>query len=257
MTLPEIIKNYKSTYFISPHLDDAALSVGGLMQELVKVKVDVTVINIFTQAHNQGQTLSAQKTLRDAKQATAVDLFNARVQEDAIALKSIGVKVINLKYTDALWRTYEPDNVGHKIISQVIPEFRHIYPIYRLNIETGNISAKDNLLMSNITADLNKIIAKKPKMAVFCPLGVGKHVDHCLVRRAVEKFIQPLYWQDQPYAYRQKHVDYQGRLNMKFNLIPVNFKQKANLINYYQTQITSLFTDGKVPELIEIIYEQL
>jgi LmbE family N-acetylglucosaminyl deacetylase len=256
MTTNDIIKNYKSCFFISPHFDDAALSVGSLMITLVKSGLSVTVINIFTQAYHGGQTLSAKKYLKLVKYNSPQKLIKDRRNEDYQALTSIGVKVINLNYTDALWRIFIPKNNIVKLLSRIIPELHYVYPVYRFQIETGKISNRDLPLIQSIATDLRKVILKNPQTAIFCPIGLGGHVDHCIVRQATEVATRPYFWLDQPYAYRMSHGNTDTLAHLKANPIPVNLTAKNQLLKYYQTQISALFSPGKIPKLTETIYEQ-
>jgi hypothetical protein len=62
--IAHIIKNKIPCYFLSPHLDDAVLSAGGLISSL-SGNTSVTVVNIFTTA-GEKNTLSAKKSIQKA-----------------------------------------------------------------------------------------------------------------------------------------------------------------------------------------------
>lgn len=245
--MEELIKNIKKNktpvVFVSPHLDDAALSCGELMRTLSKF-TKVTVINVFTTADNKSQTMSAKKALADSQYATPVDLYKERVKEDKIALSSIKVAVKNLGYTEALWRKIKKPSVIQKHLSKLLPEFIHVYPTYKLHISKGIISMHDNDLITEISANLKKNIS--PKAIVFAPFGVGNHVDHIVTRKAVEKVFHPIYWIDQPYIERKK-VELPS-----YNTFPVNDTSKKTLVSFYKTQINLLFPNGDIPHLEEL-----
>jgi len=197
--LDRIIKNRLPSYFISPHLDDAALSAGCLMRYLAKRGVPVTVVNVFTAADSRPQTLSARSFVKKSGYATAESLFAARRAEDAHALGQIKVRVINLDYTDAPWRRRPTLAWWAKLVEPLVPEVAHLYPIHRLHIASGKISPLDHQLVMALSRDLSKIITS-PQAVVFCPEAIGGHVDHALVKLAVSMRYSPVRWLDQPYS---------------------------------------------------------
>jgi LmbE family N-acetylglucosaminyl deacetylase len=242
LSLSNIISRRTPCFFVSPHLDDAALSAASLMRHLVKHHVPVTVINVFTQGHTGPQTLSAKKFVKASGYATVDSLYSARKGEDFNALTKIGVQVINLDYTDAPWRKRSNPSKLATFLETYIPEVTHIYPIHRFHITTGRVSRWDQVLIGDLASRLKSLL---PTNAVlFCPQGVGGHVDHCLVRRAVESFTHPVLWLDQPYA-AKRSVNSQG---FTFSTRP-SFKRAV--LKLYKTQIGQLFPSGKIPLLEE------
>src|SRR5579859_3047345 len=135
-----IIKNKQTCIFISPHLDDAVLSAGGLVKFLSS-KTKIMVINIFTQAIDGKQTVSAWKYIKDMGYNKASDLFADRQKEDKEALFQLHISPINLGFPDALWR--KKNNFVAKTLGNVLPEFKHVYPTYRFHITNGKVSSAD------------------------------------------------------------------------------------------------------------------
>ena len=290
--MEDLIKKIKlqkiPVFFVSPHLDDAALSCGELIRKLGTL-TSITVINVFTRAGNGRQTVIAKKAVKASKFLSALDLYIERVSEDKKALESINAKVINLNYIDAPWRKIKKPSIIRKTLSILVPEFIHVYPTYRFHISNGKIAKEDNELITKINKNLKEIISKNS--IVFCPFGIGNHVDHLLTKKAVEKCFDPIYWMDQPYFQKKKpskchceeHHDsgrrsqvpdgtwrsnlYQQRdcfapivarndkkPEVEFSrfIFKVNVKSKRQLISFYRTQINLLFPGGRIPELSEI-----
>src|SRR5579871_5067884 len=108
--------------FISPHLDDAILSAGELMRTLVG-KTKILVVNVFTEASNDRQTLSAWKYVKDMGYSNAKDLFIERKAEDKRALSHLGIYPINLGFSDVLWRT--KNTKFSSFLGKIIPELNH------------------------------------------------------------------------------------------------------------------------------------
>lgn len=236
-------------YFISPHLDDAIFSAGGLMSKL-RGKVDMTIINVFTSAGVGGQTLSASTYLKQCNESDAQLLFAKRIKEDQVAGQMLGAKVINLGYQDALWRTKSKS-------SYPIPELNAIYPTYRLHVSKGHISRHDFPLMQDLSARIKAII-KEPEFYIFAPIGYGKHVDHVLVRDVVTQSFAAnriIYWSDFPYYFRDRSIDgFLGESPTKsFNVVPTG-DHKLRASRAYATQFSAVVTEPNTLYNPEVYY---
>src|SRR3972149_4358329 len=180
----KIIKEKTPCYFVSPHFDDAALSAGGLMAHLAKSGVPITVATIFTKS-DEPATLSAKKFLRlSGFDGDAASLFRARTEEDMKAFSILGIKPVHLGFVDALWRKIPSPNLAQKILGRLLPEFVHVYPIYRLLVASNKISPRDRETKKEITSVLSGLAGTGNRFFVFCPLGLSSHVDHILTRDA-------------------------------------------------------------------------
>jgi len=241
--LTSIIKHHLPCYFISPHLDDAALSAACLMHYLVRKGVPVTVINVFTKGGSGPQTWSAKKAVAVSGYASPDSLYAARQDEDFVALSKIGVRVINLGYTDAPWRRRPVSGRLAKLLEPYLPEVSHIYPTYHWHIASGRVSPSDQPLINQLCTDLARLIDSSNSV-VFCPEAIGGHVDHALVKTAVSRCFSPIRWLDQPYSL----VHPAPRENFSF---PTSHTYKKSLLRLYRTQIGLLFPSGKIPLLEE------
>ncbi len=247
-TLNKIMKD-KNIYFISPHLDDAVFSCGSLLLNLIKNN-NVNVINVFTKAGNGKQTISANRFLKNCNFEDPIKLFEDRVNADKNLFKSIGVNVVNLDYTDALWRT--KTGFVAKTLGRVVPEFMHVYPIYRLNIANGKISSYEINLIDEIAEKLKKIIPKNS--IVFCPFAYGSHVDHVIVRNACERvFEEIIYWSDFPYNTEKKYGKH-SKKSYKIFVYKTDHNKKVNLMKKYKTQFDVVFPNRLVPKVAEKYY---
>lgn len=234
-------------YFISPHFDDAVLSAGALMMDL-SGKTQVTVINVFTKP-GQNNTLSAKSFIKQCGSETGKNLFVAREKEDKKVLSEMNIKVVNLGLLDALWRTKGGKVYG--FLGKIVPEFAHIYPTYRWHVKKGKISTYDRDTTRKLTKELLRII--KPGDFIFCPIGIGGHVDHLLVKKVCEQSFENLiFWSDYPYNIRQDKRDLSiNKTEMASLLYRKDIAVKKNLVKGYKTQYNALFSDTKfrlVPE---------
>ena len=168
---------------ISPHLDDAVFSVGGLAAALAAAGHEVTILTCFTQsvAHPTGFALACQ--LDKGLNATA-DYMQLRREEDTEACKILGARPIWLDLPEAPHRGY---NNAKELFETIKPS---------------------DTVQEKLYENLEKKISQKRPYFIFSPLGIGNHVDHQQVVKAVnrlkEKFPDLVYfkWCDQPYLLR-------------------------------------------------------
>lgn len=243
-TLQDIIKQKKPCYFISPHLDDAALSCGGLLAEL-STKTDVTVITVFTTARPSHYTLSAKKALKDSSYATASKLYKARREEDIKAFEDLPITLTHLNEEESLYRLKAHPSDLESLIGQFIPEFVHVYPTYALHIAKGKISSDDQPLIERISDKLKTLIPEGS--VVFAPEGIGNHIDHLVVKNSVKNVFEPVLWLDQPYLIREKLL----HIPEHFTEFPVNQMEKHKILKAYTSQMPLLFSGQEIPDLRE------
>lgn len=253
--IENLVKYNTHCYFISPHLDDAALSAGGLISYLAG-KVPVTVINVFTEVHNERPTLSAKAFLKQSGVKKADKLFTKRRKEDSKVFNKIGVKVVNLGFIDVLWRKKEYEGWFRNSVGKLLPELKHTYPTYRFHAGLGKVSDKDRKLTTDIKKRLEDIVGKRKNSMVICPVGIGKHVDHVIVRAvASDTFKKIIYWSDFNYSMEwggeNKFID---KKNLKLAYFDRNLLSKRRLIAGYKSQIFAIFPHGKIPIFPDFYY---
>jgi LmbE family N-acetylglucosaminyl deacetylase len=235
--LETIIKRKKPVFFVSPHFDDAVFSAGALMQYLSK-HIEVVVLTVFTKAGKMPYTLSAKTYLQQCGYTDAEQLYRDRTKEDAEALKTITGKSINLGFVEALWRKKPKASIFSKIFSQ-IPEFSVLYPTYRWHIISGNIAKEDFQTISVIKKHLEDQI-KPIDSFVFCPVGIGSHIDHLVTRKACVGFDNLIYWADFPYNTKTQ----QSMSEFSSFIFDRELENKQKLAEKYQTQYKAMFKDG-------------
>ncbi|MFD1951829.1 PIG-L deacetylase family protein [Sphingomonas arantia] len=163
---------------ISPHLDDAAFSVGGLLAAHARAGDRVTVVTCFTGnvARPTGFALACQT---DKGLGPEVDYMVLRRAEDVAACAVIGAAAVHLPFLEAPHRGYAsaPELfAGRRADDGVL----------------GPLTVALGELLDGLAADL-----------VMGPLAIGDHVDHWQVRDALEA-VDPgaLLWEDWPYLRR-------------------------------------------------------
>ena len=244
--------------FLSPHLDDAVLSCGALMRSLAATSA-LTVVTAFTTADPPPHTYAARSFLRRCAMPDAEALFAQRRAEDRRVLDDLGAAHVHLGYADALFRRRRTGTPLVRHTGRLLPELVHRYPTYRFDIARGRIARGDRALIEALTATVAGWIRRTPSPWVFCPLGVGRHVDHLIVRAAGERFAERfVYYADFPYV-RTALPD--AGFVARHRLAPWSWTEgieaKERLIRGYRTQVDGLFPSGRIPPIPETYYSPL
>jgi glycosyltransferase involved in cell wall biosynthesis/LmbE family N-acetylglucosaminyl deacetylase len=231
--------------FISPHLDDAALSAGGLISYLAD-KTSVEVATVFTDGGSPyGNTLSARQFLKQTGYRDAAALYNVRRAEDVRAYESIGVSWKHFGFTDAMWRITPHPSALRRLLGKFLSEFLHDYPTFRMHVARKNIV--DPRSVAEVVDRLRKEFVHSERFAVFAPVAIDTHVDHVIVRRACEAvFPQAIWWVDSPYLDAEQTF---GEDSKRFScaIFSGHEKAKRHLVSAYGSQIKAMFPDGCVP----------
>ncbi|MFI6996251.1 PIG-L deacetylase family protein [Nocardia sp. NPDC050175] len=139
---------------MSPHFDDAALAVGGLIAEGVRSGIPVEVVTVYT----DGPPVSVE-----GKRRRAFADYAVRRAEDDRALLAWGVSGRRLGFRERLFREPPP---------------RGPLPLFRSPALLEDLSC---------VAEIEQVIIElltRPGSLVFAPLGIGHHIDHVTVAAA-------------------------------------------------------------------------
>lgn len=159
---------------VSPHLDDAAFSVGGTLAALAATGHQVTVVTCFTASvpDPDGFALACQL---DKGLPADVDYLALRRAEDAAAMAVLGATAVHLGLLEAPHR-------GYTCAADLFA-----------GVHDGDDAWR------SLTAALARFDAD----LWLAPQALGGHVDHLQVLRAVAGLDRPvLWWRDSPYVLR-------------------------------------------------------
>jgi LmbE family N-acetylglucosaminyl deacetylase len=177
--------------YISPHLDDVALSCGGLVWEQSH---QGEVISIWTVCAGDPPPLPLSPLAESlhSRWQTGPAAVTERRLEDIAACQELAASYRHLSVPDCIYRRSPQDGEALYATEEAI--FGALHPA-----DTRLVGELSSWLASDL-----------PRQAVLvCPLAVGRHVDHLLTRAAVERLVQVnafesqwflCYYADFPYA---------------------------------------------------------
>jgi LmbE family N-acetylglucosaminyl deacetylase len=166
---------------LSPHLDDAAFSCGGLLASLAQAGWRVLMATLFTGsvAEPRGFALACQL---DKGLGPEVDYMALRRDEDVRAAAALGIAPpLHLPFREAPHRGY---GSAPELFSETRP---------------------DDGIAADLAPALAGLIAAEDPDLLLAPQAIGGHVDHVQMVRALRSLdpVQPiLWWRDFPYTVR-------------------------------------------------------
>ncbi len=167
---------------LSPHLDDAAFSAGGMLARLASEGWRVMIATIFTQSVPDPSAFALACQL-DKGLAADVDYMALRRGEDARACACLGAEPIWLPFREAPHRGYGT--------AAALFAGRH---------------AGDDIV-ATLEPALRELLSDVQPVLLLAPQAVGGHVDHLALVDAVfaiERTMPTLWWRDYPYAIRKE-----------------------------------------------------
>ncbi|WP_298253445.1 PIG-L deacetylase family protein [uncultured Arthrobacter sp.] len=240
--------------FLSPHLDDAVLSCGALLKESAGTR-DITVATIFTDVAAPPHTHAARSFIDQCAAPDADVLFEMRRTEDRHVLKQLGVRHMHVGLADALFRQRQLAP-GFRFLGRRLPELAYRYPTYRFDIALGRIARGDRALIEDLRSKVADLLEHTGAELLFCPLGVGRHVDHVISRLVGSYFPDHVvYYADFPYSLSFPLEErFIGKYGLNSGTWDRELVAKQALIRGYATQADALFPDGQIPVVPETYF---
>lgn len=185
---------------ISPHLDDAVLSLGGFLS--LMQNSNCKVITIFNTAW------SIDEEIKDWRNITKKNLA-----EEKKVMEELRCEFRFLNYPEALLRGY-------------------IKWYDALDFE------KDKVYFEKIVRDLLPEIEKYDNF--FLPRGIGKHVDHLLIREiftVIPKLANSIFfYEDLPYSCYEEFQEFDKEMEILIDISKV-IEKKCKLLDIYKSQL--------------------
>ena len=214
--------------YISPHLDDAALSAGGLIYEQTRAGLDVEIWTLTCGFPPDAELSPFAQMLHDQWGfPAAADLINARRAEDINAAKILGAKTAHFDFLDCIYRRGKN---GDWLYSDVF------VPAHE---DEAGLPAR---IAEAIAARL------KPDDHLVCQFGIGSHVDHALARRAMELLRRPIFYDaDIPYLFNAPHElapNMTGMKEIAHEIGEPALRAWQDAIGAYKSQLGGLFENS-------------
>jgi len=152
--------------YLSPHLDDAVFSAGGLIYEQTQAGTPVEIWTFMCgDPHLTEYSQFAQMLHHIWGFSSAEETVRKRREEDVRAASIVGAKAVHFDFLDCIYRRDENGDWLYSEISVPPHEADADYPAQIASAISARLLPDDELV---------------------CQLGLGSHVDHVLVRRAAE-----------------------------------------------------------------------
>lgn len=216
---------------ISPHLDDAVLSLFGYIYSSKEKKK--LILNIFSGVPSEVINLSdlaktiIQQDLNISKPdlIDAINYYKCRLNEDREVMDNYKFDYYNMGLLDAIFRGNPP-----------------FYPKEESLFKA--INSLDEILITKISKFIKRNFTKKCKM-IF-PLAIGNHVDHQIVYEVGKNLSKEGYncffYEDFPYSSydNEQIINYPCKNPIYIDLSKI-LDKKVEAISRYESQIQGLF----------------
>jgi LmbE family N-acetylglucosaminyl deacetylase len=199
---------------ISPHADDAAYSIGGLIQKSI-FKSQIHIVTLF------GRSNFLRKSGFESDWRSVTSL---RQREDTAFATRVGVGLTYFNFPEAGLRL-GPGQV------------------FSANTRQGTVA-----IPGKLTTKARALFDRLRPRCLFAPLAIGGHYDHLIARQlaateARKRKLPLFYYEDLPYvAYLspQELIAHTRSVDPKLRAayVPIDLKAKLNNLTLYRSQIT-------------------
>ncbi len=168
--------------YLSPHLDDAIFSCGGLIWEQTRAGEEVEIWTICA-ADPPDEPLSSFAETLHQNWGIEENAIRVRREEDREASQIVGAVPRYFSYLDCIYRKSDSGNYYYLSDQDIF----------------GGLDPGEVNLINTLTEKLKDQLPVNAQ--TVAPLGIGNHVDHDLTRKAASRLGIPLYYYaDYPYA---------------------------------------------------------
>ncbi len=234
------IRRFKSVLYISPHLDDAVLSAGGLIGLQVASGSRVVVATMVT-ADPVGIPLSPLATRYFEAWGSPDSPFGDRCVEDELAVAALGAA---WRHAGLLDCTYRRSTNGRFFYDSMESLFSAVP------------DPEDAEFQQAVASNVERLLDMETIDCIVTAATVGRHVDHVCVLSAVIEVARrrrlPLYvWEDQPYSTGVYPPDNPDTIGSALNrlgqpgaeptTVAIDLPAKLRACRHYASQLDDLF----------------
>ena len=227
--------------YLSPHLDDAILSCGGLIFAQRQAGERVGVLTLCAGSSGPG-SLSTLAQQYESAWGESGDGMTLRRAENAAILSSWGVQNWECSVEDAIYRPGK----GVPYYETRADLFREPHPQ-----DAASLLPFWEVRVRQLTAE------EVPGILLYAPLGVGSHVDHELARRLGQRMGEAgwrvWFYEDYPYLELEAGGLQAGQARFGIHtwtsrIVAIDVLAKIAAVRGYHTQIGRVF--GSEEDLI-------
>jgi LmbE family N-acetylglucosaminyl deacetylase len=212
--------------YLSPHFDDAVLSCGGLIFKQNRQGIQVEIWTVLAGDPPPGPLSEFARENHALWGVTSGEETVAmRKVEDEQAASIVGADLVHFDIPDCIYRRSPK---GEFLYTETVITSPH---------------AADRRLPARIAATLRSELRKDDLLV--CPLALGGHVDHLLVRQAAESLRRRLlYYADVPYILNNPQTLEPAITSLASHLYPLPetaLEVWLEGVTAYRSQVDSLF----------------
>jgi LmbE family N-acetylglucosaminyl deacetylase len=224
--------------YISPHLDDAIFSAGGLIYEQTQIGIPVEIWTIMSGFPDHIELSSYAKEIHHLwGTSSARETIQIRRTENDAAAVVVGAKNRYLDFIDSLYR------LGRSGQALYTSSFSALHT-EETDFPRQVAEAITNYLL--------------PDDVLICPLALGGHIDHIIAREAIKLLgVSPFYMADIPYLLDNPRTLWQKTFGMKKSVREISkdgLQSWLKAIRVYETQIKVEFETVELMEKSIITY---
>ncbi len=201
--------------YLSPHLDDIALSLGGLLWQQAQAGEHLSVWTICAGDPPEGKVSAFAQSLHQ-RWSVGREASAARRKEDIASCQIMGADYRHFAIPDCIYRR-----------SPRTDEFLYASE----EAIFGEVHEDEDTLILQLAQEMQDALPKDVK--IIAPLGLGGHVDHRLTRAAAQRLDSSL----------GLYADYPYVLNMPAwgtgDLTPSSFSISADALAMWQSAVAA------------------
>jgi len=226
------LNHFMRWIYLSPHLDDAVLSAGGLIYDQTKAGTPVEIWTFMAgKSTDIEYSLFAQQLHSRWGFVDADEAIRVRREEDRQAAAIVGATVKHFDFLDCIYRSGQNREWLYEGISFAPHPDDDGLPQQIADTISARLESDDVLV---------------------CQLSVGSHVDHVLVRRAAELLGRPLLYDiDVPYIFTKSEELEEKSAGMKetvYSITVSGLKSWQEAVLAYKSQLPELGKAMETPE---------
>lgn len=215
--------------YLSPHLDDAALSCGALIWGQAAAGERTAIWTLCAGDPPEGGLSDFAQSLH-ARWECGSDAVARRREEDIGACRHLGAAYRHFPVQDCIYRRAE-NGVSLYASEEAI---------------FGALAPDDEKLVDALSRELERSLPLDVR--VVCPLTLGGHIDHRLTRRSAERLGRSLwYYADYPYVLEARdQIDAELPGERQLEIFPVGEKGLAawgDAVGEYVSQLSTFWPD--------------